>query len=165
MRTSLGVPIQVGEAVFGNLYVTERTDGAEFSAEDEELATALAVTAGGAIANARLFTESQQSQRWLSASAALTTKVLTDDAQEPLSLVIEAALAAAEADFCTLVKPHGDTEVIVATATGVLAADLIGRTAPLTDSLAGEAIRTGQANLVTATTPCPGRIVGCGWGR
>ena len=156
MRTFLGVPIRVGDAVFGNLYVTERIDGAEFSAEDEELATALAVTAGGAIANARLFTESQQSQRWLSASAALTTKVLTDDAQEPLSLVIEAALAAAEADFCTLVKPHGDTEVIVATATGVLATDLIGRTAPLTDSLAGEAIRTGQANLVTDYSALPG---------
>ena len=69
MRSFLGVPIRVGDAVFGNLYVTERVDGGEFSAEDEQLATALAVTAGGAIANARLFDESEHRRRWLVASA------------------------------------------------------------------------------------------------
>ena len=38
MSSFLGVPIRVGEVVFGNLYLTESTRGG-FSAEDEQLAT------------------------------------------------------------------------------------------------------------------------------
>ena len=145
MRSFLGVPIRVGDAVFGNLYVTERVDGGQFSAEDEQLATALAVTAGGAIANARLFDESEQRRRWLVASASLTNQLLTLGSEQPLSIIAQQALTAAEADFATLVLPHGDTEVIVAAGAGALAAKLKGRIAPLSDSLAGQVMRTGQA--------------------
>ena len=149
MRSFLGVPIRVGDAVFGNLYVAERTDGGQFSAEDEQLATALAVMAGGAIANARLFAESEQRRRWLVASAAVTNQLLAVGTEQPLSIVAEQALAAAEADFATLVLPHGDAEVIVAAGAGELATELVGRTTPLGDSPSGQAIRTGKATLVT----------------
>ena len=54
MSTFLGVPVRIRGTVFGNLYLTESRHG-EFTAEDEELATALAATAGVAIENARLF--------------------------------------------------------------------------------------------------------------
>jgi signal transduction histidine kinase len=54
MRSFLGVPIRVRDQVFGNLYLTEKEDAAEFSAEDEGLAVALAGAAGIAIENARL---------------------------------------------------------------------------------------------------------------
>jgi GAF domain-containing protein len=54
MTTFLGVPIRSRDAVFGNLYLTDRTDGGPFTAEDEELVLALAATAGIAIENARL---------------------------------------------------------------------------------------------------------------
>lgn len=53
MSSFLGVPIQVGGEVFGNLYLAESIDG-EFTAEDEDFAVALAATAGVAIENARL---------------------------------------------------------------------------------------------------------------
>lgn len=149
MRGFLGVPIRVSGAVLGNLYVAERTNGGQFSAEDEQLATALAVTAGGAIANARLFAESEQRRRWLVASAAVTNRLLAVGTEQPLSIVAEQALAAAEADFATLVLPRGDAEVIVAAGAGGLATELVGRTAPLGDSLSGQAIRTGKATLVT----------------
>jgi two-component system, NarL family, sensor histidine kinase DevS len=149
MRGFLGVPIRVSDAVLGNLYVAERTNGGQFSAEDEQLATALAVTAGGAIANARLFAESEQRRQWLVASAAVTNRLLAVGTEQPLSIVAEQALAAAEADFATLVLPHGDAEVIVAAGAGGLATELVGRTAPLGDSLSGQAIRTGKATLVT----------------
>jgi signal transduction histidine kinase len=145
MRSFLGVPIRVGEAVFGNLYVTERVDGGQFSAEDEQLATALAVTASGAIANARLFYESEHRRRWLVASSSLTNQLLTLGSAQPLSIIAEQALTAAEADFATLELPHGDTEVIVAAGAGALAADLEGRTAPLSDALSGQVMGTGQA--------------------
>lgn len=59
MRSFLGVPIRVGDEVFGNLYLTESRRGA-FSNEDEELAVGLAATAGVAIENARLFDHRRQ---------------------------------------------------------------------------------------------------------
>jgi signal transduction histidine kinase len=59
MESFLGVPIRVGEEVFGNLYLTESRHGA-FTAEDEELALSLAATAGVAIENARLFEHRKQ---------------------------------------------------------------------------------------------------------
>ena len=64
MTTFLGVPIRSRDAVFGNLYLTDRTDGGAFTAEDEELVLALAATAGVAIENARLY-ESRRRQEWL----------------------------------------------------------------------------------------------------
>ncbi|GAA1434832.1 two-component system sensor histidine kinase [Microlunatus lacustris] len=65
----LGVPIRSASSVYGNLYLTNRPDGAEFTAEDQNLVTALAATAGIAVENARLNEESQRRQEWLVASA------------------------------------------------------------------------------------------------
>jgi GAF domain-containing protein len=56
----VGVPVRIGEEIFGNLYFTERTAGGEFTADDEEPAIALAAAAGAASANARRFAESEQ---------------------------------------------------------------------------------------------------------
>lgn len=52
MESFLGVPIRVGEEVFGNLYLTEKEGG--FDDEDFELVEALATISGSAIATARL---------------------------------------------------------------------------------------------------------------
>lgn len=54
MKSFLGVPIRIRDQVFGNLYLTEKLAADRFSAEDEELAIALAGAAGIAIENARL---------------------------------------------------------------------------------------------------------------
>ncbi len=54
MVSFLGVPIRVRGHVFGNLYLTEKKGEVEFSAEDEQLVSALASAAGVAIENARL---------------------------------------------------------------------------------------------------------------
>ena len=53
MGSFVGVPVRIGEEVFGNLYLTERIAGGDFTADDEQLAIALAAAAGAAIANAR----------------------------------------------------------------------------------------------------------------
>lgn len=53
MVSFLGVPVR--DIVFGNLYLTEKEGGGDFTAEDEDLAVALAAAAGVAIENARLF--------------------------------------------------------------------------------------------------------------
>ena len=54
MRSFLGVPVRVRNAVYGNLYLTEKEGLPEFSEEDEWMVSALAVAAGIAIENARL---------------------------------------------------------------------------------------------------------------
>ena len=62
MRTFLGVPIVLRGVAYGNLYLTEKEGGAEFTAEDEELTQLLAAQAAVAIENARLY---ESSTRWL----------------------------------------------------------------------------------------------------
>ena len=54
MKSFLGVPIVVRDEVFGNLYLTDKTTGAEFTDDDEELIIALASAAAVAIENSRL---------------------------------------------------------------------------------------------------------------
>ena len=62
MHTFLGVPIVLRGIAYGNLYLTEKADGAQFTAEDEELTQLLAAQAAVAIENARLY---ESSTRWL----------------------------------------------------------------------------------------------------
>src|SRR6202050_4108391 len=145
----LGVPVRIEEKVFGHLYLTERCDGGEFTAEDEELAIALAATAGATIANARRFTESEQRRRWLGGSGELTPLLLSSQAGEPYALIAQIAAAAATADFAALAVPHGADEVIITGVSGALTAGMINRTAPLREQLAGQAILTGKASLAT----------------
>jgi GAF domain-containing protein len=56
MHTFLGAPILVHGQPFGNLYLTEKAGGAEFSEEDQEALTILAELAGFAIDHARRYT-------------------------------------------------------------------------------------------------------------
>src|SRR5271165_7321511 len=149
MTGFLGVPVRIGEEIFGNLYLTEHSRGSEFTADDEELAIALAAAAGAAIANARRFAESEQRRRWLNASAELTPRLLSGGAGPPHALITEYAAAAAEADFAAVTVPHGSDQVIVAGVAGQLTAGMMNRMAPLADSLTGQAIGTGKPILVT----------------
>jgi signal transduction histidine kinase len=149
MTGFLGVPVRIGAEVFGNLYLTEHSRGGEFTADDEQLAVALAAAAGAAIANARRFAESEQRRRWLDASGELMTVLLSGQPEQADLLITKHAAAAAEADFATLAVPYGADAVIVTGVIGTPAANLVNRTAPLADSLAGQAILTGKPNLVT----------------
>jgi signal transduction histidine kinase len=54
MRTFLGVPLRIGDEVLGNLYVTEKSGGAEFTSTDEALVVTLAGAIGIAMDHARL---------------------------------------------------------------------------------------------------------------
>jgi signal transduction histidine kinase len=54
MTSFLGVPVQVGGQVFGNLYLTNKVNATEFSEDDEAIVMMLAMAAGVAIEKARL---------------------------------------------------------------------------------------------------------------
>ena len=69
MRTFLGVPILLRGVAYGNLYLTEKEGGEDFTAEDEELTTLLAAQAAVAIENARLY---ESATRWLAQLESLT---------------------------------------------------------------------------------------------
>lgn len=63
MKTFLGVPIKIGNDVFGNLYLCDKlgSDGTpiEFTEDDEQLVVALSAVAAVAIENARLHSRLQ----------------------------------------------------------------------------------------------------------
>ncbi len=79
MSSFLGVPIHVGDTVFGNLYLTEHAGG-PFDDIDEAIIAALAAMAGTAIANSRLYEQSQDDRRWLAASEHVTQRLLSGEA-------------------------------------------------------------------------------------
>jgi signal transduction histidine kinase len=72
MESFLGVPVRIRGTVFGNLYLTEKRNGADFTDQDELLVEALASAAGFVIENARAYTQSERRRQWLEASAAIT---------------------------------------------------------------------------------------------
>src|SRR5690349_2389161 len=61
MNSFLGVPILLRGVAFGNLYLTEKEGGEDFTGEDEEVVTMLAAQAAVAIENARLY---ESATRW-----------------------------------------------------------------------------------------------------
>lgn len=60
MDSFLGVPIVAGNEVLGNLYLTNKLDAAQFSAEDQTMIEELALHAAIAIQNARLYEQVEQ---------------------------------------------------------------------------------------------------------
>jgi len=61
MRSFLGVPILLRAVAYGNLYLTEKDGGDDFTDEDEEIVVLLASQAAVAIENARLY---EATARW-----------------------------------------------------------------------------------------------------
>ena len=72
MRSFLGVPIRIGDRVFGNLYLTEKAGDGDFTEQDEAMVVALAAAAGVVIENARLYEEAARREEWLAATAEIT---------------------------------------------------------------------------------------------
>ena len=148
MTGFLGVPVRVRDEVFGNLYLTERESG-EFTAEDEELVSALAATAGVAIENARLYEEARRRQDWLQASTEVTQQLLSAEGEDPLRLIARQARQIADADVVTVVLPTADGQrLIVEVASGEGADELTALTSPIENTLVGLAFNNGQPVLV-----------------
>jgi signal transduction histidine kinase len=90
MKTFLGVPIQTREHAFGNLYLTEKTGGADFTEDDERAVTALAAAAGVVIDNARLYADTEQRRRWHEVTAEITQLMLGEfEPEQALQLIAQ----------------------------------------------------------------------------
>ncbi|MGP4000605.1 GAF domain-containing protein [Streptomyces sp. 8N706] len=113
MHSFLGVPIRVRDQVFGNLYLTEKRGGAEFDAEDESVLSTLAVAAGVAIDNARLYEESTRRERWLRANAEITHSLLSGSARTAvISLIAESAREITDAELALVALPMTGTSTL-----------------------------------------------------
>ena len=109
MHSFLGVPVRIRDQVYGNLYLTEKRDGEEFSDDDEQLVVALATAAGIAIDNARLYAAAGRRQQWLEATAEITNALIGEvDRSAALSLVAERAREVADAAFVAILLYDAD---------------------------------------------------------
>lgn len=116
MHTFLGLPIRVRGEVYGNLYMTEKQGGADFDDEDEYAAKTLAVWAGIAIENARLYTslaereaEVENALRRAEASLDIARTVGGEtDVKRVLDLIVKRARALVEARTVLVLLRSGD---------------------------------------------------------
>jgi two-component system, NarL family, sensor histidine kinase DevS len=150
MRTFLGAPVQIGENVYGNLYLTDKRSGEPFDEDDEALLVALAAAAGAAVDKARLHAESRRQQQWLQASAEVTRRMLFDDPpREILERITELALQLAGADLVVLALPSGAEDyLVIEHASGAGAADTLGLALPVGASASGEVMASGEPLFV-----------------
>ncbi|MDH6566126.1 signal transduction histidine kinase [Streptomyces sp. SAI-117] len=161
MNTFLGVPIRVREQVFGNLYLTEKRGGAQFDEEDEAVLSTLAVAAGVAIDNARLYEDSRLRERWLRANAEITHRLMSGAAHtEVLRLIADRARENTGAALALVAAPMGDTDSLtVELAVGQGADAHRGLVLPVTSSLIGHAFASASP-VTSADASTDERVAG-----
>ncbi|MFC9926140.1 GAF domain-containing protein [Streptomyces sp. NPDC127190] len=146
MNSFLGVPIRVRDQIFGNLYLTEKRGGVEFDEEDESVLSTLAVAAGVAIDNARLYEESRLRERWLLANAEISRSLMSGSARaEALDLIAERAREITGSALAVVAMPVQDTgtdTLAVEIAVGAEADAHRGLVLPRESSLMGLAYTT-----------------------
>lgn len=153
MRAFLGVPITIRRTTFGNLYLTEPADRPAFSEADEVVARALASAAAVAIQNARLYDRVRTTAKWMEASRAITTALVSDVAPivAPLRLIAERACELIDAEQAIVLVPNEADDLpfedvntlLISTAVGVLADEVVGQQIPVDGSTSGGVFRSG----------------------
>ncbi|MEU7344317.1 histidine kinase [Streptomyces sp. ZL-24] len=141
MNTFLGVPIRVRDHVFGNLYLTEKRGGQQFDEDDESVLATLAVAAGVAIDNARLYEESRLRERWLQANAEITHTLMSGaDQGGVLPLIADRAREITASALSVVAMPVSGTDTLaVELAIGQEADAWRGVVLPVEGTLVGRA--------------------------
>lgn len=147
MKSFLGVPIRVRDEIFGNLYLTEKKNGLQFTEDDEVVTKALASAAGIAIENSRLYEESRVRQEWMEAMRDISTELLAGTrTADVLQMVSRRALHLTTSDVAFIAVPDDTnqdstsaTELVVTVAEGVDTGKLLGLVIPLHGSSTGAA--------------------------
>jgi signal transduction histidine kinase len=101
----LSMPVRIGDAVFGNLYLSQKDDGEHFTNGDEARVDALARVAGLMVRNARRYAVSERRREWVEASAEIAESL--HDAtriDETLSLIVSGARRVSRAALVAVVR-------------------------------------------------------------
>ena len=157
MKTFLGVPIVLRGVAYGNLYLTEKAGGADFTTEDEELTQLLAAQAAVAIENARLY---ESSTRWLRAARDAQRDRqrarLRGRARAPACRSSPGARSElVEARIVLIALPDAGGWLGVAAAAGAGADDLLGTRLELGSTKVGRVLERGQSERVDAVLDDP----------
>ncbi|WP_088964775.1 GAF domain-containing sensor histidine kinase [Micromonospora purpureochromogenes] len=166
MHSFLGVPVRIRDQVFGNLYLAEKQGAAEFTEDDEEIVVALAAAAGVAIENARLYALAHRRERWLAATAEITSVLLGEVRRtDALALVARRAREVAEAELALVLLYDEDagqfTVEVVDSADGA-DRQLVGAVLPAAEtSFAGPVTehRHGLVDNLAQAAPWPAPVV------
>ena len=129
MRSFLGVPILLRGVAYGNLYLTEKAGGQDFTDEDQEVVQLLAAQAAVAIENARLY---ESTSRWLAQLESLTEvgNALSTEIELPrlLELIVGRLRDLIDARVVFLAMPRSNGETVIETAAGDEAHQYVGVT-------------------------------------
>ena len=129
MRSFLGVPILLRGVAYGNLYLTEKAGGQDFTDEDREVVQLLAAQAAVAIENARLY---ESTSRWLAQLESLTEvgNALSTEIELPrlLELIVGRLRDLIDARVVFLAMPRSNGETVIETAAGDEAHQYVGVT-------------------------------------
>jgi two-component system, NarL family, sensor histidine kinase DevS len=155
MGSFLGVPVVIRGEAWGNLYLTEKQDAAEFTDVDEEAAVLLAQLAATAIENARLF-ETSETRRQELERAVRSLEASRDiahamgsvaDLEAVLELIAKRGRALVEAQSLLIMLREGDELIVAASAGHVDGAN--GRRMPIASSTTGQVLERRMPERVT----------------
>lgn len=139
----VGAPIRVREAIFGNLYLTQKRGAGEFTAEDEQLIVALAAAAGIAIDNAQLYRRAARNRDWARAVGELTQTLLEGrNERAALQRMVKRARDLCGAQLAVFATVQADSGAAV-----LQAADVAGEGCP---ALVGTALTSPRWRMVVA---------------
>ena len=117
MRSFLGVPILLRGVAYGNLYLTEKAGGVDFSDEDEELVTLLAGQAAVAIENVRLYEAATRWSERLESLNEIGNALATETELDALlDLIARRLRELLEARLVSVLLPSGSDELRFAAA-------------------------------------------------
>jgi signal transduction histidine kinase len=155
MKTFLGVPIVLRGVAYGNLYLTEKHGGVDFTEEDEELTQLLAAQAAVAIENARLYESSTRWLRQLESLNEIGNALASELELEPLlALVARRLRELVDARLVLIALPEGDA-LRVAAAEGEASYGVVGMRLQFGDSKAGRVLERGRSERVDSVLEDP----------
>jgi signal transduction histidine kinase len=144
----LRLPVHVRGEVFGDLYLTDKEGGGEFTEADSEIVVAVAAAAGIAIENARLYEQTRQREVWHRASNEVTLALLTGvPGRDALNQVAAQARGAADGIVAALVLPDHRGELVLEVVDGILGRHAKGFTVPGSAS-SWEVFSSGKAKVI-----------------
>jgi signal transduction histidine kinase len=156
MRTFLGVPVLLRGTVYGNLYLTEKAGGGEFTEEDEELTRLLAAQAAVAIENARLHESSTRWLRQLESLNEIGNALAGQIELEPLLGIVAARLRdLVQARLVLVALLEGANTLRIVAAAGEDSAQLLERRLQLDGSKMGRVLERGRSELVDSLDADP----------
>ena len=156
MSSFLGVPIMLRGTAFGNLYLTEKTDG-DFDEEDEEIVRLLAAQAAAAIENARLYESARQWSRQLELLNEIAEALVTEtDFVKLLQLAASRLLELLDARVVLIELATPDrTGLTVEVAAGEDASALVGLRLDRATSKAGKTLERQRPERIDALIDDP----------